>query len=179
MKRGCPTSVQRFQMASALRCVQSARVGGEGTVILDGSVRYGAGSQPESGDDGTRGHVLVVEDDLIIADLIDQILRFENFRVSHVVDGRSAVQFVAEERPDLILMDLMLPVMGGVEASRLIKASDNGHVASIPVVAMSAGVNLRAAADDLPVDGVLAKPFDIDELLATVSIHVRRDENKD
>jgi DNA-binding response OmpR family regulator len=120
-----------------------------------------------------RGHILVVEDDLIIADLIDQILRFENFRVSHVVDGRSAIDFVRHEKPDLILMDLMLPIMSGIDASRMIKSDTTHDTCSIPIVAMSAGMNLRAAAGELPVDGVLAKPFDIDELLATVSIHVR------
>jgi DNA-binding response OmpR family regulator len=121
-----------------------------------------------------RGHVLIVEDDLIIADLIDQILRFEQFTVSHVVDGRSAVEFTRQHLPDLILMDLMLPVMSGADACRIIKESDDAAVAATPIVAMSAGVNLRAAAGSLPVDGVLAKPFDIDELLATVNIHMRQ-----
>jgi DNA-binding response OmpR family regulator len=120
-----------------------------------------------------RRHILVVEDDLVIADLIDQILRFECFRVSHVVDGQSAVDFAIRTPPDLILMDLMLPVMSGIEACRIIKSSEASEVSSVPIVAMSAGVNLRAAATELPVEGVLAKPFDIDELLATVSVHVR------
>jgi DNA-binding response OmpR family regulator len=118
-------------------------------------------------------HILIVEDDLVIADLIDQILRFEGYSISHVVDGRSAVDFVAEHQPDLVLMDLMLPVMSGLEASRMIKCGDNARACLTPIVAMSAGVNLRAAAGSLPVDGVLAKPFDIDELLATVSVHLR------
>mgnify|MGYP001044189643 CR=1 FL=1 len=122
---------------------------------------------------GDRGHILVVEDDMIIADLIDQILSFESFRVSHVIDGKSAVEFVVAQRPDLVLMDLMLPIMSGIEASRQIKAHPVEIVSSTPVVAMSAGVNLRAAAGDLPVEGVLAKPFDIDELLATVKVHLR------
>lgn len=126
--------------------------------------------------DSNRGHILVVEDDLIIADLIDQILSFESFTVSHVVDGQSAVDFARTRHPDLILMDLMLPVMSGVDASRIIKGSDDEDTANIPIVAMSAGVNLRAAAGGLPVDGVLAKPFDIDELLATVNVHVRGDD---
>lgn len=121
-----------------------------------------------------RGHVLVVEDDLIIADLIEQILRFESFEVSHVVDGQSAVEFVSRQQPDLILMDLMLPVKSGIDASREIRRSDEDGIARIPIVAMSAGVNLRANAEELPVDGLLAKPFDIDELLATVDIHIRR-----
>ena len=120
-----------------------------------------------------KRHILIVEDDLVIADLIDQILRFEGYTISHVVDGRAAVAFVAEHSPDLVLMDLMLPVMSGLEASRIIKESDIDHVCLTPIVAMSAGVNLRAAAGSLPVDGVLAKPFDIDELLATVSVHAR------
>jgi DNA-binding response OmpR family regulator len=122
----------------------------------------------------SRQHILVVEDDLIIADLIDQILRFEGFDVSHVIDGRSAVDMAIEKVPDLILMDLMLPVMNGIDASRTIRSDRRADVATVPIVAMSAGVNLRATAGDLPVDGVLAKPFDIDELLATVGIHIRR-----
>lgn len=122
---------------------------------------------------GVRGHILVVEDDMIIADLIDQILTFESYRVSHVVDGRSAVDFVIAEHPDLVLMDLMLPVISGIEASRQIKTHASRLVASTPIVALSAGVNLRAAAGELPVEGVLAKPFDIDELLATVKVHIR------
>jgi len=130
-------------------------------------------SHPDHVASDFRGHILVVEDDLIIADLIDQILRFESFHVSHVVDGQSAVAFALAHKPDLILMDLMLPVMSGIEASRMIKSNDEASVNRIPIVAMSAGVNLRAAAGGLPVDGVLAKPFDIDELLATVNVHVR------
>jgi DNA-binding response OmpR family regulator len=147
---------------------------GKGSIGLNVEVSTAASGALAGASGGReRGHVLIVEDDLIIADLIDQILRFEHFHVSHVVDGRSAVEFASNQRPDLILMDLMLPVMSGAEASRLIKGSDDPRVASIPIVAMSAGVNLRAAASSLPVDGVLAKPFDIDELLATVNIHVR------
>jgi DNA-binding response OmpR family regulator len=121
-----------------------------------------------------RGHVLIVEDDLIIADLIDQILRFESFQVSHVVDGKSAVEYAKDYHPDLILMDLMLPVMSGMDASRIIKSHPDEVVSQIPIVAMSAGVNLRATAHGLAVEGVLAKPFDIDELLATVDIHIRK-----
>ncbi len=121
-----------------------------------------------------RGHILIVEDDLIIADLIDQILRFESFQVSHVIDGKSAVDYATSHAPDLILMDLMLPVMSGMDASRIIKSHPDEVVSQIPIVAMSAGVNLRATAHGLSVEGVLAKPFDIDELLATVDIHIRR-----
>jgi DNA-binding response OmpR family regulator len=123
---------------------------------------------------GQASHILIVEDDLVIADLIDQILRFEGYQISHVVDGKSAIEFVEQQCPDLVLMDLMLPVMSGIEASRHIKGNSSEDVARVPIVAMSAGVNLRAAAGSLPVDGVLAKPFDIDELLATVNVHLRR-----
>ncbi len=126
-----------------------------------------------------RGHILVVEDDLIIADLIDQILRFESFQVTHVADGQSAVAYATSEFPDLILMDLMLPVLSGMDASRIIKSHPDEGVSGIPIVAMSAGVNLRATAYDLAVEGVLAKPFDIDVLLATVDIHIRKGVNAD
>jgi len=68
-------------------------------------------------------------------------------------------------------MDLMLPVMDGASATRIIKT--NPTTASIRVIAMSAGANLRLLADNLPADGVVGKPFDLDALLADVAIQLR------
>jgi DNA-binding response OmpR family regulator len=117
-------------------------------------------------------HILVVEDDLGIADVISQILHLEGYHVSHVLDGQTAVECVRHHPPDLVLMDLMLPVLSGIEASRAIKASADPSVAQVPIIAMSAGVSLRVAIDGLPVDGILAKPFDLDELIALVHSQV-------
>ncbi len=119
--------------------------------------------------------VLVVEDEPdnqeIMRAVVEDLLGYDALLA---YNGQAALEAVSHRVPDLILMDLMLPVMSGIDASRQIKADAADSIATIPIVAMSAGVNLRAAAGELPVDGVLAKPFDIDELLATVSVHVRQ-----
>ena len=118
--------------------------------------------------------VLVVEDDPIIAGLILEILALEGYRVQHVGNGRAAVATVAQTPPDVILMDLMLPVMGGVDAIGVIRRTEQPALARVPIIAMSAGVNLCAAVVQLPVEGVLAKPFNIDELVALVQIQLQR-----
>ena len=168
-------SVGASDVARQPRSGESMKTSGQGTGDLSGLEDHlpATDAVPDA-TSGDRGHVLIVEDDLIIADLIDQILRFESFQVSHVIDGKSAVDYAKNHIPDLILMDLMLPVMSGMDASRIIKSHPDATVSQIPIVAMSAGVNLRATANGLAVEGVLAKPFDIDELLATVDIHIRK-----
>lgn len=118
--------------------------------------------------------VSVVEDDPSIAGLSVEILALEGLRVRHVDDGQAAVATVKQTPPALILMDLMLLVMGGVDAFHVICQIDQPAVAGVPIIAMSAGVNLRASAAWLPVEGVLAKPSDIDELLALVQIQRRK-----
>jgi CheY-like chemotaxis protein len=88
-------------------------------------------------------------------------------------DGRAGVTLAREERPNLILMDRMMPVLDGIAAIKELKADPATR--SIPTIAMSGGRNLRVHADDLPTDGVLAKPFDIDVLLALVEFETRPD----
>ena len=115
--------------------------------------------------------VLVVEDDPSILQLIVEILAEEGIQSSAATDGQTAVEVARREHPDLILMDLMLPVMDGVSAIQQLKRDPT--TSAIRVIAMSAGTNLRLHAEHLPADGVLAKPFDLDTLLATVTIEAQ------
>ncbi|HMM41182.1 MAG TPA: response regulator, partial [Thermomicrobiales bacterium] len=94
------------------------------------------------------------------------------FDVHTAGDGQSGVNAARTLRPDLILMDLMLPVLDGMEATRQLKADPATR--DIPVIAISAGPNLRIHASDLPADGVVAKPFDLDTLLAAITVQLRR-----
>jgi CheY-like chemotaxis protein len=80
--------------------------------------------------------------------------------------GRTGVRLARERHPDLILMDLMEPVLDGVAAIKALKADPATR--RIRTIAMSAGHNLRLHVDDLPADGVLAKPFDLEALLTLV-----------
>lgn len=114
--------------------------------------------------------ILIVDDDPAILNMLDELLRDESYDTILATDGQSALDLARSERPDLILMDLMLPIMDGPTAIRELK-SDPG-TQSIHIIAMSAGANLRMHADHLPADSVLGKPFDLNTLLAGVAMQV-------
>jgi CheY-like chemotaxis protein len=105
--------------------------------------------------------------------LLVEFLSEEGFDLLAVADGRSGVEMARSAQPDLILMDLMLPVLDGMAATRLLK--QDPRTSAIPVIAVSAGTNLRLHAEQLPANSVIGKPFDLDTLLAavTVQLHAR------
>jgi len=115
--------------------------------------------------------ILVVEDDPVIQSLVVEFLGDEGFDVLAASDGRSGVELAQMERPDLVLMDLMLPVLDGMAATRELKS--DARTRSIPIIAVSAGTNLRIHAEQLPADGVVGKPFDLDTLLAAVTVQLQ------
>jgi CheY-like chemotaxis protein len=116
--------------------------------------------------------VLVVEDDLVMIDLIQMILHHEGHEVICARNGQEAVDLARSEKPDLIFMDLMLPILDGESAIAILK--EDPATEAIPIVAMSAGINLREHALVSKADGMLAKPFDIDALLAQVILRAKR-----
>lgn len=117
--------------------------------------------------------VLVVEDDLMIASMLEMILLHEQHVVILAGDGARGVELANLEHPDVILMDIMLPKLSGLDAARAIRQSTDSHLAEIPIVAMSAGANLRNVADADCFNSVLPKPFDIDTVIAIVQLHAQ------
>lgn len=109
--------------------------------------------------------VLVVDDDPAIREYVGDLLRFEGYDVRTAHDGPSALAAIEEDRPDCVVLDVMMPGMSGHEVLAAIRAADGGP--GLPVVM------LTAAADDAQswqawsggVDYFLAKPFDADQLL--------------
>jgi DNA-binding response OmpR family regulator len=116
--------------------------------------------------------ILIVDDDPAIRGLLVELLTDEGYQTLQASDGLEAIERARASSPSLVLMDLMLPVLDGAAATRTLKSE--ASTARIPIIAMSAGANLRQQADILPADGVLAKPFDLDELLAEVAIQLRK-----
>jgi DNA-binding response OmpR family regulator len=117
--------------------------------------------------------ILIVDDEPAVADLIEAVLREDGYVVAVARDGAQGLLLARDWRPDLILMDVMLPAVDGGTAIRRLKAEP--ATAGIPIVAMSAGRNLRERFGELDdADGALAKPFDIDALLAQVAFHLAR-----
>jgi CheY-like chemotaxis protein len=113
-----------------------------------------------------RSLVLVVDDDPDILDAICDILDGEGYRVARARHGAEALARVAQERPSVILLDLMMPIMDGVAFAQALRTRDVHG--SIPIVVISADGNPQKAAA-VGARGFLAKPFDIDALLAQVA----------
>ncbi len=120
-----------------------------------------------------RPVVLVVDDEPDIRRLVGDALQLEGYRVRTAGDGREALQRVAEEPPDLILLDLMMPVMDGRQFCRMLTHTPRrGDHERIPIILLSADRHLREQAAELGVAGYLPKPFDLDDLLAAVQRHL-------
>jgi two-component system, cell cycle response regulator DivK len=115
----------------------------------------------------TKKKILVVDDTDWNRDLLVQLLE-EEYTVLQAVDGAQGVKMTQEERPDLILMDLGMPVMDGWEATRRIKADDT--LRQIPIIAVTshAMVGDEIDARKAGCDDYLPKPIDEDLLLQKI-----------
>jgi two-component system cell cycle response regulator DivK len=115
--------------------------------------------------------VLVVEDNERNMKLVRDVLQARGYRTLEAATGPHAVALAAEHAPDLVLMDIQLPGIDGVEALRRLRADE--RTASIPVLALTAqamfGDRERFLAAGF--DGYLSKPVNIVELVATVKQH--------
>ena len=112
---------------------------------------------------GVARRVLVVDDDPDILDALSEILEVEGYHVQRARNGREALQRLEQELPDLVLLDLMMPVMDGWEFARSL---DPG--ARPPIIVLSADRNVSAKAKEIGALGWLGKPFELSELLAAV-----------
>jgi DNA-binding response OmpR family regulator len=116
--------------------------------------------------------VLVVDDDDTIRAIVAEVLEFEGYEVAIAANGREALEHVRRGQPDVVVVDLMMPVMNGwefLEACCKEKLFDG-----TPVVVMSAHHSLAETGPRLGANACIAKPFDLDVLLGTVERLVRR-----
>lgn len=121
--------------------------------------------------------ILIVDDDPTIRSVLEALLEDEGFSPVSAANGQEAVNAVRADPPALVLMDLMMPVMSGVDATRVLKTDP--ATAHVPIIAMSAGFILREAVDELLADGLVAKPFDLDALVASIHAALRRSSSTD
>lgn len=111
--------------------------------------------------------ILVVDDDHDIVNAIDAILTMEGYTVETAYNGAECMDCVKETKPDLILLDLMLPDMHGREVAQELKR--NRQLQDIPIVIMSASRDAREVADAIHAEDCIDKPFEVNHLLQTVS----------
>ncbi len=109
--------------------------------------------------------ILVVDDEPTLRDLLAEVLREEGYTVVTAADSQTALQVVAREAPDMILMDVMMPGLDGREVARAMRVEATG--AAVPIVLMSAAVALPPI--DSGVSGFLPKPLDLNQLLGMVA----------
>jgi two-component system alkaline phosphatase synthesis response regulator PhoP len=118
--------------------------------------------------------VLVVEDDPDIAQLVVHYLAKAGFSTETVANGRDAIAAIAARPPDLLVLDLMLPQVDGLEICRIARAND--ATAGIPIIMLTARAEEsdRIVGLELGADDYLAKPFSPNELVARVRALLRR-----
>jgi len=118
-----------------------------------------------------RPLVLIVEDEKEIAKFIDLELQAESYETVVAYDGVTGLSKFRELNPDLVVLDLMLPVLDGLEVARRIRKTSN-----TPIIILTAkdSVDDKVVGLDSGADDYLVKPFSIEELLARVRAHLRR-----
>jgi len=113
--------------------------------------------------------ILILENDPKNLKLVTVILQVSGYATLQATDGKQGVELAREEKPDLILMDIQIPVMDGLEATKLLK--NDGATRDIPVIALTAYAmkgdeeKMRAAG----CDGYITKPIDIKGFLKKIS----------
>ncbi|MGC5628420.1 MtrAB system response regulator MtrA [Georgenia sp. Z1344] len=120
--------------------------------------------------------LLVVDDDVALAEMIGIVMQSEGFDVVHVADGAAAPETFRQTHPDIVLLDLMLPGLDGIQICRIIRAESD-----VPIVMLTARsdtldvvAGLEAGADDY-----VQKPFKPKELVARIRARLRRQEDVD
>lgn len=111
--------------------------------------------------------ILIIDDDVHINDMLDRVLKKAGYAVAHAYSGTEALLFLSARKPDLILLDLMLPGLSGEEVLPEIK--------DIPVIVMSAktGVEDKVSMLLSGAGDYITKPFEIEELLARIAVQLR------
>lgn len=123
--------------------------------------------------------ILVADDEPDNLALLQMLLEREGYSVLAVENGREAVEHMTVRRPDLVILDVMMPVMGGLEACRLIKRGEGTR--DIPIIFLSAHdeTDNQVSGLSLGANDFIAKPFNADELLARVSVAIRLKRERD
>ncbi len=111
--------------------------------------------------------ILIVEDNLAVNKAL-QLLLEPRYETIPAMDGKQAVDIAATQLPDLILMDIIMPVMNGHQATRLIRQNPKTH--SIPILAISAGftTNIKEECSQSGCDDYIAKPFTTEDLVPCI-----------
>ena len=115
--------------------------------------------------------ILVIEDERKIARFLELELRHEGYEVETAGDGRTGLERALEGSPDLLVLDLMLPELSGIEVCRRLR-----HESDVPIIMLTAkdDVSDKVMGLDMGADDYMTKPFAIEELLARIRVALRK-----
>lgn len=124
-----------------------------------------------------NGHILLIENEINLAQFIELELKYENYQVTVVPDSISGLKAAQELNPDLLIIDSMLPEISGLELCRTLRTNGN----MVPVILLTAkdDVPTRVAGLDAGADDYVLKPVSIEELLQRIRTHIRRGNTED
>ena len=118
---------------------------------------------------GTYKDILVVDDDLVLSEIIADVLETEGHTARIAFNGREALERIRERRPQLILLDLMMPVMNGWEFAD--ELGSKPEWANIPIIVVTAAHDWHNKQQEINAKAVIHKPFDIDKLIEMVQAY--------
>lgn len=121
--------------------------------------------------------ILIIEDEKKISRFLELELEHEGYAVEVCNDGKSGLEAAMEQSFDLIILDLMLPLMSGIEVCRRIRGSGD----LVPIIMLTAkdDVSDKVMGLDMGADDYMTKPFAIEELLARVRVAIKRNQTKE
>lgn len=121
--------------------------------------------------------ILIIDDDIQTTTLLEMLLSRKGYQTTSVNDSSLAVQVATKTKPDLILLDLMMPDPDGFKVCRMLRA--DAHFIFTPILIITAldDTDSKIVAFGAGADGYIIKPYDIDELAATIKTLLRDDVN--
>ncbi len=120
--------------------------------------------------------IFIVEDELDFLSTLTERLEFEGFVVATAVDGEEALKKIPQEKPDLILLDIMLPEMNGYQVCRELKSNPETKTIPVVVVTAKSQESDKFWAKETGADDYLTKPFEMEELLQKIQDNLQEDK---
>lgn len=118
----------------------------------------------------TAKKVLIAEDSSVIQNLTKKILQFQNFDISAVKNGKDVLKALEKTTFDVILLDINMPIMDGMECAKAIRGLDDSAKAKVPIIAITGNAKNYSDEDfkSVGINEYLPKPLDFDKLVETV-----------
>jgi len=117
----------------------------------------------------TQAKILIVDDDIFLVTLIETTLKKAGFKINKAYDGEEALKKINEESPDLIILDVMMPKMDGLEVCRILRNREDTHL--IPIILLTAKdfIEDKISGLESGADDYIVKPFNVKELIARIN----------